>query len=145
MTNKTALPPRLAVVLGPGLAGLLLTAGPEGRPHAAFVWAAAPAPATLRIAVDSPSTSLSNLEANPRAAVQIIGPGNLLFLVKGTARVIGAHQIPPALRLAVVEMIVEECKDQSWPLVTVDALRYEWADARMAEAERAVLRLLRSV
>src|SRR6516165_2268381 len=40
-------------------------------------------------------------------------------------------------------MTVAQCRAQSWQPVTVGALRYEWADARMAEAEQRVLRLLR--
>jgi len=145
------LPSRLAAALESGLAGLFLTVGPDGRPHAAFSWVAAMPSARgrtagqvgLRIAIDSPSTSLSNVATNARAAVQIIGSDNLLFLMKGTAKVTDTHAVPPGLSFAVVEMAVEDYKDQSWPLVSVSALRYEWTDARMADTERAVLRLLR--
>ena len=98
------LPPRLAA-LEPGLAALLLTVGSDGSPHAAFTWVAmAPfawagsAPPELRIAVDSPSTRLENLHTHARGGLQIIGPDSLLFLVKGTARVTGVHDIPPHLR-----------------------------------------------
>jgi len=142
MKTAIAFPPRLAAALEPGGAGLLVTVAPDGWPHVAFTWVAARMPAQLRVAVDSPSTSLSNLQVNARAAVQYIGPHNLLFLLMGTARVSGYHDLPPGLRVAIVEMAVEHFKDQSWPLVAVDALRYTWTDPRMVEAERAVLRLL---
>jgi hypothetical protein len=137
------LPARLAAVLARGTAGLFLTVGPGARPHAAFTWVAAAGPSELRIAVDAPSTSLSNLERNARAAVQIIAPDDVLFVVKGAAVFRGRHEVPPGLSMAVVEMAVEECRDQSWPAVRVSPLRYEWVDPRMREAEAAVLRLLR--
>ena len=55
----------------------------------------------------------------------------------------GVHDNPTAPALVVVEMTVAQCRAQSWQPVTVGALRYEWADARMAEAKQRVLRLLR--
>jgi len=138
-----ALPERLHSALAEGLAGLLVTVGPDGYPHAAFTWAAAPTREHVRAIADWPSTTLANVQANPRVSVQIIGPDELLFLLKGAARVRGYHEISPQLRIAVVEMRVEHVKDQSWPVVRVAPLRYAWTDPGMAAVERAVLQVLK--
>jgi len=138
-----ALPERLYTVLAEGLAGLLVTVGADGCPHAAFTWAAAPTRERVRAIADWPGTTLANVQANPRVSVQIIGPDDLLFLLKGEARVTGYHEISRQLRIAVVEVRVEQAKDQSWPTVCVAPLRYSWIDPGMAAAERAVLRALK--
>src|SRR6516164_8337900 len=97
--------------------GLLLTVGPDGCPHAAFTWIGLGAGGRGRAVADSPSTSLTNVQANSRAALQIIGPDNLLFLLKGTATVAAYHEFSPALRFALLDVHITEVKDQSWPAV----------------------------
>lgn len=79
------LPPVLLQILRQGCPALLLTVGPDGFPHTAFTWAVAVDTAHLRFAADHGSVTLTNLERESRAALQIIGPDNLIFLVKGAA------------------------------------------------------------
>lgn len=137
------LPAKLFQYLHRGAPGLLLTVGADGWPHAAFTWIGAPDATRLRVIADLGSTTLSNLRANPAAAAQVIGPDNLLYLVKGTAGITREeHPMPEGLKVVLADLAVSEVKDQSWPAVTVTPLDYRWTAPQMAEAERAMFRML---
>lgn len=123
---------------------MLLTIGADGWPHAAFTWIGAPAPTRVRVIADEGSTTLNNLQAHPTAAAQVIGPDDLLYLIKGTARVQTETQgtMPGGLKVVLAELAVEDVRDQHWPAVAVRPLAYHWKDAHMVEVEQAVLRIL---
>jgi len=123
---------------------MLLTIGADGWPHAAFTWIGAPAPTRVRVIADEGSTTLNNLQAHPTAAAQVIGPDDLLYLIKGTARVQTETQgtMPAGLKVVLAELAVDDVRDQHWPAVAVTPLAYRWKDAHMVEVEQAVLRIL---
>jgi Pyridoxamine 5'-phosphate oxidase len=143
---KATLPDRLAGLLRAGSPVVLLTVGADGWGHAAMTWAVAVAPDRVRFGVDHGSTTLANLERDGKAALQVIGPENILALIKGPARMRGARIAAAPFPIAMWEMAVAEVKDQSWGPVVVSPLTYGWtgpqADA-LRQVERAVLAELR--
>ncbi len=137
------LPPRLFQFLHRGAQGLLITVGVDGWPHAAFTWIGSPEPDRVRVIADEGSTTLANLRANPIAAAQVIGPDNLLYLVKGVASIANQERkMPEGLKVVLAELAVREVKDQSWSMVSVTPLQYLWTKPDMIEVEQAVLRIL---
>lgn len=130
------LAPRLLAYLLPGAPALMLTMGTDGYASSAYAWVVAIDAARLRFAVDLGSSSLDNLQRSGQVAIQIIGPGDVSFLVKGKARRI-KDRIEAAAPASVTlwEMDVIAVKDQSWPGVATTALRYEWP----AEQREAML------
>lgn len=138
----TELPDRLLAWLKGGAPAVLLTAGADGYATSAFTWVAAPEAKHIRFGVDDGSSSLDNIRRSGQAALQLMGPDNLAYLVKGTAqrikdRVAAAAPAPMML----FELQVAGVKDQAWPGVTVSPLAFEWpADRRAALAamEQAV-------
>lgn len=138
------LPPQLFRFLRQGAPGMLLTVDAGGWPHAAFTWIGAPDPARVRVIADEGSTTLGNLRARASAAAQVIGPEDLVYLIKGTARVRTESQgtMPAGLKVVLAELAVEDVRDQRWTAVAVSPLAYRWKDAHMVEVEQAVLRIL---
>jgi hypothetical protein len=135
------LPDKLFDYLRAGAPILLLTIGEDGFPNVAFTWAIAPDAHRVRFGADHGSVTLANLQREGRAALQIIGPTNLLFLVKGSARLIKERIAAAPFRIALMESALTEVKDQSFPGVNVAPLGYEWyADRReaMLAMEQAV-------
>ena len=121
------MPEKLAGYLRPGAPGLLLTSGADGYATSAFTWILALDAGRARFAVDDGGSTLANLQRSGQASLQVIGPGDISFLVKGRAR-----QIKPRLEgaapyvIQLWEMEVVGAKDQSWPGVATSALAYEW-------------------
>lgn len=138
----TELPESLLAWLRGGAPAVLLTAGADGYATSAFTWAAAPEAKRIRFGVDDGSSSLDNIRRSGQAALQLMGPNNLAFLVKGPAkrlkdRVAAAAPAPMML----FELEVAGAKDQAWPGVTVSPLAFAWpADKRAAleKMEQAV-------
>lgn len=141
------MPEKLVAYLRAGAPGLLLTCGADGYPTSAFTWVVALGPDRARFAVDDGGSTMANLERGGQAALQVIGQGEISFLVKGRAR-----RLQPRLEAAAPyliqlwEMAVIGAKDQSWPGVTTSALTYDWpAEQReaMLAMEQAVYREMR--
>jgi hypothetical protein len=80
------MPEKLVAYLHPGAPGLLLTAGADGYATSAFTWILSLDAGRLRFAVDEGGSTMANLQRSGQAALQIIGPGDISFLVKGRAR-----------------------------------------------------------
>ena len=138
MTRTTSeLPEKLLAWLHPGGPALLLTMGEDGFPNVAYTWAAAPDARRIRFGADHGSATLANLQRDGRAALEFVGPGNLVFLVKGTTRMLQERIAAAPFRIALIEMVVTETKDQSWPGVIVAPLAYEWPEDQR-EAMRAM-------
>jgi hypothetical protein len=138
----TELPEKLVDYLGPGAPGLLLTAGADGYASSAYTWVAGMDAKRLRFAVDQGGSAMANLLRSGQASLQIIGPGDVTFLIKGRARQIKerlAAAEPYAIML--YEMEVMGAKDQSWPGVATSALKYEWP----AEQREAMLKMEQAV
>lgn len=150
MNNRVSdtLPRRLVEYLRPGAPVLMLTTGSDGYPGAAYTWVVAMGQTRMRLGVDVGGSSLDNLRRNGLLSIQVIGPGDMSFLVKGKARPI-KDRIEAAAPVAVMlwEMDVVNARDQSWPGVMVTALAYEWpATTReaMLGMERAVYSEMRT-
>jgi pyridoxamine 5'-phosphate oxidase-like protein len=141
-----ALPDTLLARLRAGAPALLLTTGEDGYPNVAYTWAAAPDTHRVRFGADHGSATLANLQRDGRAALAIIASGNLVFLVKGAARLLKDRIAAAPFRIALMEMAVTEAKDQAWPGVIVSPLAYDWpVDQReaMLKMEQAVYAELR--
>lgn len=140
------MPERLAALLRGGAPAIVLSIGADGFGHAAMTWAVARAPELVRFIVDCGSTSEANLRRDGRASLQVVGPGDVLALVKGPARERRARIEAAAFPMAMWEMAVAQVKDQSWGPAAVSPLTYQWrgpeAEAlrRMEEAVLAELR-----
>lgn len=141
------MPEKLVAWLRPGAPGLLLTAGADGYATSAFTWIVALDAGRLRFAVDEGGSTSANLQRSGQASLQVIGQGDMTFLVKGRAR-----RLKPRLDAAMpyviqlYEMDVIGAKDQSWPGVETSALSYEWPDEQreaMLAMEQAVYREMR--
>lgn len=144
MTNDPApaLAEKLTGYLRPGAAALMLTTGSDGYAGSAFTWVVAIDATRLRFGVDLGSSALDNLRRSGQVAIQVIGPGEISFLVKGKARQL-KDRIEAAAPAAVTlwEMNVATAKDQSWPGVATTALSYEWP----AEQREAMLGMEQAV
>ena len=135
------LPDTLLNLLKEGCPALLLTIGVDGFPNTAYTWVVAPDTATVRFGADYGSATLTNLEREQRASLQIIGQGNLVFLIKGDVSQIKPQIEAAPFKIAMMALEVTEVKDQSWPGVSVRPLAYEWLPDQQAEMlamERAV-------
>ncbi|MDF1554685.1 MAG: pyridoxamine 5'-phosphate oxidase family protein [Deferrisomatales bacterium] len=142
-----AMPEKLVTYLSPGAPALLLTAGADGYPSSAYTWAVALGPTCLRFAVDTGGTALVNLKHSGLAGLHIIGPGNLAYLVKGTAKKIKERiGAVSGGEMMLWELQVIGTRDQSFPGVTPKPFTYEWpADQRaaMKKMEQAVFSEMR--
>ena len=128
-----------------GCAGLLVTVGEDRFPTTAFVWTVATSSKTLRFGVEG-SATLSNLERERRASLQIIGSQNQVFLVKGKTALAKPRLEALPFESAMMSLEVTEVKDQTWPEVFVSPLTYEWISDRREEwqaIEQAVYQEMR--
>ena len=138
---------KLIGYLRPGAPALMLTAGADGYASSAYTWLVAMDAGRLRFGVDAGSTAMNNLQRSGLVAIQIIGPGDLCFLVKGKARLLKERiEVAAPASIMLWEMEVVGAKDQSWPGVRMAALAYEWptdnreAMLRMEQAVYAEMR-----
>ncbi len=139
VTNQ--LPDPLLNLLSQGCPALLLTVGADGFPNTAYTWAIVPDTVTVRFGADYGSTTLANLQREQRASLQIIGQGNLVYLIKGAASQIKPQIEAAPFKIALMALDISEVKDQSWSGVVVQPLAYVWTSAQQAEMltmERAV-------
>jgi hypothetical protein len=142
------MPAKLLEYLQGGGPALLLTCGVDGYPTSAYSWAVALDAKCLRFGVDEDGSTHTNLKRSAQAAVHIIGPDNLAFLVKGTTKWLKERitAASPA-RMVLFEMDVIGARDQSFPGVTAKPFTYEWpADQREAlrAMEQAVFKEMRA-
>ena len=75
------MPEKLVAYLRPGAPGLLLTSGADGYATSAFTWILSLDAGRLRFAVDEGGSSRGMLQRSGLAALEIIGPGDISFLV----------------------------------------------------------------
>lgn len=135
LTSRTtpALAPRLSDYLRPGAPALMLTTDAGGYAGSAYTWVVAVDDRRLRFGVDTGSSSLENLRRSSLVSIQIIGPGDISFLLKGKAHPI-KERIDAAAPASVMlwEMTIVVAKDQSWPGVGTTSLAFEWPAAQRA-------------
>lgn len=145
-TGPVELPVPLFQLLREGAPAILATQGGDGWAHLVMTWAAAKDRQTVRFGADVGSTTEANLQREGKAALQVIGRDNILFLLKGTTRTVKGQIEASPFPVAMVELDLREAEDQSWPGVMVAPLTYQWTGADAADAaaaERAVLAELR--
>jgi hypothetical protein len=141
------MPEKLVAWLRPGAPGLLLTAGADGYATSAYTWIVALDAGRLRFAVDEGGSTMANLQRSGQASLQVIGQGDITFIVKGQARALKPRldaAMPYVIQLWEMEVI--GAKDQSWPGVATTALAYEWPAGQreaMLKMEQAVYKEMR--
>ena len=144
ITSK--MPAKLLDFLNLGRPAILATQDEAGWPHLVMTWAVARDEQTIRFIVDFNTTSSANLGRSHQASLQVIGSDNVLFLIKGQARQIKERVEAATFAIVMMELAVANVKDQSWPIVEVSPLTYEWvADKReeFTAMEQAILAELR--
>lgn len=142
------MPRTLVSYLRAGGLGIVISVGQDEYPTDAFAWVVGLDDKRLRFSVDHDSKTLANLERDGKAAVQIIGPDNLVFLVKGTCRVVKSKLDSVPMGISVWEMDVIGARDQSWPGAAPLPLQVQWSgDTRdsMVKTEQAVFEEMRAV
>ena len=142
----TKLPANLLKYLAEGSPGILATRDEAGWPHLVMTWIVARDERTVRFIADHNTTTSSNLERDNRASLQVIGPDNILFLIKGYSQHIRDRVSAASFAMMMMEMAVTEVKDQSWPIVEVSPLSYIWLSDKkheLAAMEQAVYSELR--
>ena len=136
------LPAKLLGYLRPGAPALLLTAGADGYATSAYTWVVATDDKHLRFGVDDGGSAMANAQRTGLVSLQVIGPDDVTFLVKGKA-----HQVKSGIESAAPnvimlwEMEVMGARDQSWRGVKTTALMYEWP----AEQREAMLKMEQAV
>lgn len=136
------LPAKLLGYLRPGAPALMLSCGADSYATSAYTWAIAIDDRRLRFAVDVGGSSAANLQRSGQASLQVIGPGNVSFLVKGKSRLIKERiEAAAPYSIMIYEMDVMGAKDQSWTGVSTTALMYEWP----AEQREAMLKMEQAV
>lgn len=107
------MPPKVLNYLRGGRLVVLATVGADGKPNSApFSWVVAPDSRTIRIGVNKGVATLDNIRRNGFIALSIVSPG-LFVTVKGRARVLRDAIEEAPLPTAVVEIRVEEVKDDA--------------------------------
>jgi hypothetical protein len=147
MAITAALPDRLFRFLRDGAPAVLMTVGADGWGHGVMTWAAAIAREHVRFVVDHGSTTLTNLERDGKATLQVIGPERLLALLKGPARLLRERVSAAPFGMALWEMTLIQVKDQAWGDVAVSPLAFQWTGPRAEEfrrIEQAVLAEMRA-
>lgn len=136
------LPQKLFGYLRPGAPGLMLTTGADGYATSAYTWVVSLDPETLRFGVDHGGSAMANIQRTGQASIQIIGPGDVSFLIKGKSRPVKDRiEASAPASIMMFEMDVMGAKDQSWTGVSTTALMYEWP----AEQREAMLRMEQAV
>lgn len=114
--------------LNSGALGIVMTVGEDGYPTDAFSWVAATDKKRVRFGVDQGSKTINNLNRDGRAALQIIGPDNMVFLIKGECVQVKESLVAARpLEIALWEMQLVGARDQSWPGATPLPLMVQWA------------------
>lgn len=145
-TQTSEIPPKVLSFLLQGGPAILATVGPDDWPHTVMTWVTSRDSLAIRFAGDVGSTTMSNLERKAKATLQIIGPDDILFLIKGHVQQIKAQVESTDFPISVMEMTVTEVKNQSWPGVIVSPVSYHWIGEhrdKMIAMEQAMLAELR--
>jgi hypothetical protein len=107
------MPPHLVQFLLGGQALVVATADEQGAPVTTLMtWAVARNPQTVALAVDTRSRSMSNIRANDKVAVEVLGD-DICFGLRGTAVVEKELMESPPFSCALVAVRIEEVRDHS--------------------------------
>lgn len=125
---------------------IVATVGADGRPNCApFSWVLAKDSRTLRLGVNQGVATLQNVRRNGAVAISITAP-NLHITLKGTARVIQESIEGAPLPTAVVEVKIEEVKDDAViGRVVPGQATTRWNDRRRLISDTTILMALERV
>lgn len=100
---------------------------------------------TIRFCLDHRTHTLTNLRANPRMMLEIIGAG-FVYGVRGAAAIIRDQMDHAPISSALVELSVETVKRDLPPGVEVDAPAFRWGalEAYMTSVEPAMFEEIRT-
>ncbi len=105
------MPPRLVQFLLGGQTFVVATVDEQGRPHTTLMtWAVARNPQTMAMAVDLRGSSMQNIRANGRIAVEVLGD-DLCYGLRGTAVVEKETMQSTPFACALVAVKIEEVRD----------------------------------
>jgi len=107
------MPSKVLNYLRGGKLVIVATVDPDGRPNSApFSWVVAPDSRTIRMGINQGVATLHNIKRNGFVSLSIVAPG-LFVTIKGSARVVKDAIEEAPLPTAVVEVQVEEVKDDA--------------------------------
>ena len=135
----------LVAFLQGGRSCVVATIDPDGRPATTLMtWLVARSPDTLAVCVDTRSRAFRNLQERPGVAIELLGD-DLVFGLKGRARVVRESMSTPPFPCALVLVSVDEVSDHGAPGVrfTGPSYAFEPGKGHRAELERAVFDELR--
>lgn len=115
-----------------GAPAFVLTNGADNFPHAALTYALALAPKRVRFCIDLNTATYHNLERDAHVAMQIVGAGNRVCLIKGRAHIVRERLDAKPSPAALFELQVSQVQDQAWRGVTVAPLAYAWDESNRA-------------
>lgn len=105
------LPENVVDFLQGGKCVVLATSDEQGWPRTALMsWVVAKDSRTIRVAIDSRGRTMKNIEATGKVMMEILGD-NIVCGVRGTAKVIKGKMDSSPFPSVVVEISVEEVKD----------------------------------
>ncbi|MBI2323072.1 MAG: pyridoxamine 5'-phosphate oxidase family protein [Chloroflexi bacterium] len=123
---------------------VLATVDDQGWPDTApFSWAVAVDLKTVRVAVNEQVETLRNIRRNGRVRLCVTG-GGMTVSVRGHARVVREHMTSTPLATAMVEIHVDEVKNDD-VMGRVDGEKLRWDRRHAVAADAAVVAELRSV
>lgn len=137
----SSVPDDLFHILRAGSPAILVTVDDDGFPHTAFTFTASRVHNRIAVMVDDGSRTLANIERTGQASVQVLAPGNRVYLLKGRVtpdRTRLASSPAPSRR---VEIEVVSVKNQAWPEIAVSALEYDYGPAARTHWVEAIPRI----
>jgi len=125
----------------PGTVTVLATGG--GPPHAIPVSAAIrAAPRVALLGLAASRGSLARLRDEPRAALVVLGAGDLAFTAHGRATVL--DELVDGV--VAVRLDVDDVQDHGQPTFVIeDGVRWRWTDESAADRDAEVRRALRAL
>jgi len=126
----TELPDAVVSHVRGGQVNIVCTIDDAGRPMTTVMsWVVALSSRRLALCVDTRSQAFQNLVARPQIGLEIMGD-DLVWGVKGTARVAKERMEATPFPCAVVEVTVEEARDHGAPGTRFVAPAYHYADGK---------------
>jgi Pyridoxamine 5'-phosphate oxidase len=138
------LPDRALTYLQVGHLVIIATVDEEGRPTAApMSWLTALDRQTIRIAISPDVGTYHNILQNERVVLSLIGSG-MRMSISGCARVIAETMEEVPFPMAMVEVLVDEVKDDSVIGRSVEGEVIKWEDRRRTVSDIRVAKALRN-
>ena len=139
----TELPDRALSYLQVGRLVIMATVDGRGRPNTApMSWVTALDNRTIRVAVSPEVSTYRNILENDRVMLSLIG-GTMTLSISGRARVLAELIEDVPFPMAMVEVLVDEVKDDSVIGRGIMGESVRWEDRRRAVSDMRVAQALR--